>query len=77
VSGGSREFIPIVHELRGLVAATVGFTELLRTKRDEETLREAAARLSEVVERLRTTLERVLAEVEADPAVSRRLRELQ
>jgi signal transduction histidine kinase len=72
LSADSREFIPVAHDLRGLVAAAVGFAELVRVRGDEE----AAARLGEVLDRLRATLERVLSVVEADPEVARRLRQL-
>jgi signal transduction histidine kinase len=66
----------VTHELRSLVAAVTGYAELLETRPDEETVRLAAERLGEAAERLRTTLDEVLAVVEAFPAVAQRLREL-
>jgi signal transduction histidine kinase len=70
------EYIPVTHELRSLVAAVTGYAELLESRPDEEAVRLAAQRLGEATERLRTTLDEVLAVVEAFPAVAQRLREL-
>ena len=70
------EYVPVTHELRSLVAAVTGYAELLETRPEEEVVRLAAQRLGEAAERLRTTLDEVLAVVEAFPAVAQRLREL-
>jgi signal transduction histidine kinase len=69
-------YIPVTHELRSLVAAVAGYAEILETRRDEESARLAAERLGEAVQRLRSTLEEVLAVVEALPPAAQRLREL-
>lgn len=65
-SGEVEEFLDrllatISHELRTPLSVIVGYAELLATRDDERTRREASARIREAAERLSAVLEDVLA----------------
>ncbi len=51
----------ISHELRTPLSVIVGYAELLRTRDDEQTRREAPARIQEAAERLSAAIEDLLA----------------
>jgi signal transduction histidine kinase len=49
------------HELRTPLSVIVGYAELLRTRDDEQTRREAPVRIQEAAERLSAVIEDILA----------------
>jgi len=63
VSARSERLAALDHELRTPLAAISGYAELLETREDEATRLEAARMIAASVERLRTTLDNLLAEL--------------
>lgn len=55
----------LAHELNTPISVIVGYAELLESRSGEEATREAAALIKEAAERLRTTVDRLLADVRA------------
>lgn len=60
----NEELDDLRHELRTPLAVIAGYAELLAARDDDQTRLEAARSIGEAVERLRGTLDRVLAELE-------------
>ena len=63
MSTRSERLAALDHELRTPLAAISGYAELLETRDDEATRLEAARMIAASVERLRTTLDSLLAEL--------------
>lgn len=52
----------LVHELKTPLSVILGYAELLETRSDEQTRRKAAAGIRDAAERLRSTVDRLLAD---------------
>jgi signal transduction histidine kinase len=55
----------LIHELNTPISVIVGYAELIAKRSEEATTREAAINIKEAAERLRSTVERLLADERA------------
>ena len=66
-SGGipEEDLSSLAHELNTPISVIVGYAELLENRSNETTTREAATQIKEAAERLRATVDELLAEARA------------
>jgi signal transduction histidine kinase len=69
------ELAELAHELKTPVAAIKGFAELLATRDDEDSRREAAAQIAVGIERLEKSIDDILALFGEEPQLVARLAE--
>lgn len=69
------ELSELAHELKTPITAIKGFAELLATRNDDDSRREAAAHIADGITRLEASIDDILALFEGEPQLVSRLAE--